>query len=294
MFETVTMPLRIAQLWARMGGNGRICYRRLVEWMSPSSDDAIALLRASRPFLISSTGRTGTMWLANLLDKVERAYVVHEPVPEEWFYHAEAFSDPATVAPYLRDFRLGEMALRVRGRKPEVYGEVNGALRRHVAALCEFVPQFRIIHLVRDGRDVVTSVMNTMAYTPQDKIYGYVQPSAQTMDSARWQSMDRFARVCWMWAHENACLREHAHHQAKFEDITTCYDRFREQILDPLALNLDETVWGMHANQRENATRIKRHSGYEGWTDSQKDTFRRLCGKEMAAYGYLDEPRPNP
>ncbi len=276
----------VAGAWGRLGGNPRPCYRLLVERIAPATEDAMVILDACHPFLVSSTGRTGTQWLASLLNEVPRAYVVHEPIPDESYYHADAFAHPDHAEPYLRDFRIREMAYRIRARNPAVYGEVNGLLRRHIPALLRLVPQIRVIHLVRDGRDFVTSVMNRKTYTLQDKVYGSFQPPSDMVEPSRWQAMDRFSRICWMWARENAHIRDHAHHRARFEDITSRYDRFREQILEPLSLELDEAIWSAHMRTPLNATTVQRHPGYEGWTDRQKDIFWDLCAEEMAVHGY--------
>lgn len=226
------------------------------------------------------------MWLASLLNQVQRAYVVHEPIPEESFYHTEAFRDPQEALPYLRDFRLREMAFRVGRRGPDVYGEVNGLLRRHAVALRELIPQIRIVHLVRDGRNSVTSVMHRKTYTSQDKVYGSFQPPADAISPDEWRSMDRFSRICWMWAHENAHIRKNADHRARFEDITTRYELFRVQVLDPLELDLSEAVWKTSTDRPLNSTRVKSHPEYEHWSNEEKDTFWRLCGEEMAFYDY--------
>lgn len=286
MVDAASVSAGIAQLCGRLGGNERVCYRWLIERTAPDVEDAVALLSRCSPFLISSTGRTGTKWLANLLNEVEQAFVVHEPVPQETFYHAQALTDPKLALPYMRDFRLREMAVRILPERPMVYGEVNGALRRHIAALRQLVPEICVIHLVRDGRDVVASIMNRKSGTSQDKIYGSLKPPPEAIDRSEWSAMDRFARVCWMWATENAYIREHAHHRAKFEEITVRYDQFKKQILLPLALDLDKDVWASRAKNPVNQTLATHFPKYEHWSDEQKDTFWRLCGAEMAFYGY--------
>ncbi len=286
MVDPIKTSAQIAGLWGRLGGSSRLCYRGLVERIAPTTEDALDLLRHRRLFVITSTGRSGTMWLADLLNRIDGAYVVHEPIPEEGYDHAEAFAHPEEAAPYLRNFRLRDMALRIRQLQPAVYGEVNGLLRRHMQALRDLLPNTRTIQLVRDGRDFVTSVMNRQTYSPQDKIYGSFQPPADVMDPAEWLSMDRFSRICWMWAQENAHIRKYTDSFARFEEITTRYDLFKEQILSPLDLDLDEGVWTRHTKNRVNATQVRQHASYDGWTADQKDAFWPLCEAEMAVYGY--------
>ncbi|HEY9693642.1 MAG TPA: sulfotransferase domain-containing protein [Oculatellaceae cyanobacterium] len=283
----IQLAKKLALLTRKLRLNERIVYELIVRKILVDYQSSVAYLKQLNPFLITSTGRTGTTWLANLLNQIEDTYVVHEPVPQEQYHHVQALMYPETAMPYLRDFRLGEMALRSRTQNPVRYGEVNSALRRHVIALRQLMPEFTIIHLVRDGRDFVTSALNRPTLTPKDKIYGKIKPPSEDITPETWESMDRFTQLCWLWSYENEYLRKNSHELARFEDITSSFDLFKTQILEPLNLRLDESIWAEHSQKPVNATKGTKKADYSDWTEHQKQIFWEICGDEMNRYGYL-------
>jgi hypothetical protein len=261
-------------------------YQWLVRLFAPPFAVALEDLAAVRPFLITSTGRTGTRWLAQLLNAAPGAVVMHEPFPGEQYFHARALVDAASAAPYLREFRLLEMSLRIRARRPAVYGEVNGALRRHVAALAQLAPAFRIVHLVRHPRAVIESMMNRPTFGPDDHVYGTLA-APQGVEPDAWRRMDRFERVCWMWAEDNAFIRRHARARARLEDITRSYEDFQSQVLAPLSLTLHPDAWGREASVSVNATRRQTRESWR-WNAQDEAAYARWCVPELAHYGYAD------
>jgi len=278
-----------ARALARMVGRGGRREHRAYVWIvraiAPRFERSLRTLVARRVFLILGTGRIGTTWLAGLLDAAPGAQVMHEPVPTEQFAHAEALMRPSRAEPYLRDFRLREMALRVAAGNPAVYGEVNSALRRHAEAFRRLLPGVRILHLVRDARAFVPSVMARPRFTRADIIHGEDRPPTAEI-APQWRTMDRFSKVCWMWTQENAYLRGHSDGLVRFEDITTDYALFRAQVLEPLGIEVDRALWEAHARRPTNATRGPRYPPFAEWPDTQVESFWRLCGEEMARYRY--------
>lgn len=266
----------------------RAVYKLLVRLTAPNFEQSVEELRSKKPFLVTSTGRTGTVWLADLLDKAEGACVMHEPMIKEQYDHAQALMRPETTIPYLRDFRLRDMALRARGSGASRYGEVNSALRRHIVALQKLVPEFRIVHLVRDGRDVVTSVLNRARLTEKDMVYKSMAKPPYNIPPAEWSAMDRFEQICWLWANENMFMRENVEYSARFEDIMSSFSCFESQILKPLELSVGESIWMESVERPLNATASKKHGGYSTWSEAQKETFWRICGNEMKVHGYSE------
>ena len=137
-------------------------------WVRPHHIDEWA--KSTRLFFVLGMGRSGTSFFANLLDSDPHSYVVHEPVQRDFSAYQDAFHSPEKADLYIRRFRGKEMFLRASGRGVSTYGEVNSTMRRHVHALRRIFPNARYLHLVRDGRDVVRSMMAraTMTTLPRD------------------------------------------------------------------------------------------------------------------------------
>lgn len=257
-------------------------YRTLTRLLAPSVAHTHAALARRKLFLITSTGRTGTTWLATLLNRVSHCRVAHEPIPAEQCAHVEALQQPDAADDYLAAFRLREIAWRLSDDTSEVYGEVNGALRRHVAALRQQLPQLRVLHIIRHPRDVLMSMLNRGALSESDLVYRRLQrPHGVAADE--WARMDRFARLCWLWAADNAYLRTHAQGLAVFEEITRNYSSLQEQILTPLGLTLSESIWADHRSRGRNES--KPPDGHRPeWSERQESQFERYCADELAHY----------
>lgn len=133
-------------------------------------------------FFILALGRSGTTFLAKLLHQIPNTVVFHEPVQEDFKAYREAFNNPLAAKWYIHTFRKKEIYLRMReNHHVKSYGEVNSALRRHVEALKRAFPQATFIHLVRDGRDVVRSMMSRRTMQLDDPHTRGVMPHNQTL-----------------------------------------------------------------------------------------------------------------
>lgn len=223
------------------GIDEKYLYRSVIGLVGPSSRNAIRILSRYNLFLILSTGRTGTMWLANLLNKAEEACVMHEPVTGEQLANVKAFKDSSFARKYLMNFRLREMALRCKIVQPSIYGEVNPALKYFASTFRGFFPDMKIVHVIRDGRDFVRSVMSRDSFTDRDN-RNYVPPQ-KFIPATTWNSMGRFEKICWVWSYENEYLRKHSDITVKFEDIISDYDIFYTSIVAPLNLKIDRDLW---------------------------------------------------
>jgi Sulfotransferase family len=244
------------------------------------------LLDSRRTFFFLSTGRTGTRWLSGLLNRDPDALVVHEPVPVETLEHKRAFDDPQEARRYIRDFRLREIYLRTHRERVSRYGEVNGCLRRHAVALQEFLPQATLIHIVRDGRDLVRSLVARETYAGSHPVYHDFRPPPDDAVAARWDDLSLFERSCYGWNVENAYLRRHVPLRVRFEDMLSSYDLFNRGVLEPTGLRVSEADWADSAQRPENATAAHTLPEWSSWSEDETRTFWDLCGEEMRHYGY--------
>jgi len=146
------------------------------------------LLSSCRLFFITGMGRSGSFFLADLLNSPGVA-VYHE-THTDYKALVDAYWNPANAIEYIDGMRSRVIASRILAAKCEVYGEVNGLLRFHVNALRRF-ENATILHLVRDGRLVVRSGMNRKAFTPTDSnVTGRIEPWADDPYRERWPLPD--------------------------------------------------------------------------------------------------------
>ena len=270
----------------RLGGDRHACYQAIIRLLTPGPDAACRYLAGRAPFLITSTGRTGTRWLATLLNLAPGACVAHEPVPNEHRTHAGLLTDPESPHRYLYTFRLRDMAQRCREADARIYGEVNSVLRFHLAALRQLLPTIRIIHLVRDGRDVVRSIINRQQTRAWDNPLHRLTPPPVDAYARRWHALTPLERTCWGWQFENALIASQADATVRIEDINASHTCLQTQILDPLGLTLQPADWVAHARQPQNSTRTWQVAAWEQWPESDRRVFRTICTAAMQRYGY--------
>ncbi len=241
-------------------------------------------LDRTRMFFVVALGRSGTTFLADLLGRAEGCAVFHE-TPGDEDALADAFFRPESAADFLGGARERLLAARIQSHKCTVYGEVNSYLRYHVTALQErWAPT--LLHLIRDGRPVVRSIMNRRAFTPADSFTSNVRPRPDDPLAPEWDSLDRFGRVCWYWASTNRDLLAHGLPMARFEEIVGSYEAFVEQVAERLDIDVPEDVWAHQANRPKNPSKNTSFPGWDAWTDTQKEQFVRICGPVMEQAGY--------
>ena len=237
-------------------------------------------------FFILAFGRSGTAFMADLLDKSPGSYVFHEPVLEDFFAHARAHHDPQNANVYLRRFRKKEIFTRMRHIPSGSYGEVNSLLRCHAEAIAKAFPGVVLIHLVRDGRDVIRSTFGRRTMTIRNPFSRSIHPADSDPWKAHWSEMDRFARICWFWQEENRRLRTTIGKPVQLERILSSYEYFRDEILGPCQLNIKKKDWEFAITSPRNTTSKFQMPKWNLWTTEQQKTFRKICGEEMENCGY--------
>ncbi len=281
--------LDICRSLARRARHPHKAYRRLVSLIPMSNSELSSFVEDRKFFFIVSTGRTGSAWLSRLLNTAKGAFVEHEPVLWEQAAHLEAINDPLAAEHYVRDFRLKHMYLRWRsGPKPEAVtiGEVNSAVRRHVEALQNHLPGVQFVHVVRDGRDFVRSIMSRGTYSGMHPVYRDFVPPAVDEYSERWASLTEFEKCCWVWQWSNKDLRGIIGKTVRFEDLLSSYAILSESVLQPLEIDVPEGTWRDSVAKPTNTTSKHSMGKWKTWTDEQRHTFCAICEDEMRMYDY--------
>jgi len=229
--------------------------------------------------------RSGTTFLADLLARgTSNTSIHHEANVNDYWFYAQTLRQPETAAGYIRRYRLAEAMLRNSGQS-DTYGEVNPFLRRHAAALMQALPEARYFHIVRDPRQTLRSLMSREIFGPKDPMAAAIFPPDDDPLLPEWHTLGRFGRVCWLWAADNRYLRNTVSNTYKFEDLLSDEATFNS-LTEYLRLDTEPGIWARRAEVIVNDTPRKAFAPYADWTSAQKRTFDRICGPEMAHYGY--------
>lgn len=243
-------------------------------------------LRAKNVFFVLGVGRSGTKFLAKLLDQDETATVLHEPVRADFQAVVAAHESGESASRYISGFRKKKIYCLARARGTRTYGEVNSALRFHARALGESIPDVKLMHLARDGRDVVRSIMGRGHYTDDRIGHHSISPTEDDPLFRAWDDMTRFERVCWLWADGNRRVREQVAQLVRFEDLTSDYAFFRENVADPLSVIVSREAWADAVHTPVNVSKDYAIPHWTRWGPALKHSFWAVCGDEMSALGY--------
>lgn len=192
-------------------------------------------------FFVTGHGRSGTLWLARLLNRcAPTVNVHHEPLAQfDAARYTAAYERGAPATERWLRLRITRME-RVWERHPDQgYAEVNSYLRYCVPRLREVfgVP---VVALVRDGRYVVRSMLARGCYKRDG--YPPIQPP---------QSMSPFAACCWYWADTYRRLITEGVKFWRLEDLNTRVEAFGA-LCDEVGVEADRTVWKQCVGRRVN------------------------------------------
>lgn len=246
--------------------------------------------------------RSGTTFLADFLNtNLANSIVQHEANVNDYLYYARALQNENDAYIYIKEYRLKEIYHRISPYSPTnpqslipnpqspipIYGEINPFLRRHSKAIKELLPQAKQFHLVRDGRDVLRSLMSRELFDVNDPMATLIFPNMEDAYFKEWKSMSRFEKLCWLWQCDNEYLRKNISHLIQFEQLSTDYDYFKTNLMDYLAIgNISADVWKEGMQKVNNETPVYRFPVYKDWSNKDNAAFERICGEEMSKCGY--------
>jgi len=232
--------------------------------------------------------RSGTTFLADFLNKnLPDAIVQHEPNLSDYLYYTKTFQNYEETISYIKEYRLKEIYNRMCNFPIKVYGEINPFLRRHCAYLKQFCPQAKQFHLVRDGRDVVRSLMTRNFFGPNHFWTSLIKPPPGDEILEYWKEFSRFEKICWLWKSDNEYLHANVPHLIHFEKLVSDYDYFKTKLMDFLEIgNIDFETWGKDIGNVMNQSPDHSFPLYKDWEDNEKKIFERICGEEMSKLGY--------
>jgi hypothetical protein len=164
---------------------------------------------------VVGTGRSGTTTLAFLLSGVPGCRLVHERPPPLLGEVSDFLAGRLSHAAMVELLRRTRSPQAIGGTR--MSGEANQRLSFVLPALAEAFPTARLIWVIRDGRDTVSSMLHRKWYHPREldlrppAVRGWVTHRVHgdqvgEVSAAEWARLDPFARCCWYWAYTNRLI----------------------------------------------------------------------------------------
>lgn len=240
-----------------------------------------------RTAFITSTGRTGTDFFTTLFnDYVGNAWSLHEPKP--------AFRRRSHYL-FARDHNLFEKLYfkipRVRKHnkvKEEWYVETNYHLATCFTFLRAVFPDTLIVHVIRDGKEVVTSWLNKYRYITNEHLTPW--HTGETEIQEKWDEWNPVQKLAWYWKTINIHAYEHNPNVwIKFEEI---FNGDREGIYRILEkfddIRYDPQSVSELLHTKVNRTQNQFFPEYSEWPSMWKDQFWEIAGDAMEKFGYTE------
>ena len=257
--------------------------------------------REYAPVFVLSTGRTGTKFVAHLLDRVAGVEAWHEPFPVLMGFprFARDHQDNLGLLQRMFDAARQERILAACVRE-QTYVEANQTLTFFAAAIQGLYPRARFVHLVRHPASFATSAMRR-GYFDSDTIWRAGRPAPASGHGSDGASLDK---CLWLWREVNAYL-------SAFGAVAgpESYRLYRAEDLwrDPAAVEalidfvggscLPEAVIRQLQAQPVNAlvpdrvlpdnvSRDPSFPDYANWPENDRQRLRDGCGELARQYGY--------
>jgi hypothetical protein len=163
---------------------------------------------------------------------------------------------------------------------PGDYAEANVYLAHFLPELRELFPEATFIHLHRDGRAVVRSLLNRAWYdTPEDDRH-------PRFDRPGWDNLSQLEKACWYYRLTNEAIDSFASHRLSFERMTQDPAYLPAKLKEiGLRIVLPELAAQEHS-RRINANYADDIPPLRQWPVEQQAIFHKICGDIQTRLGY--------
>ena len=233
-------------------------------------------------FFVFGLPRSGTTWLAALLAEQNKDWmIIHEAHKHDFDYDYWCPFQPWRADEYVNGKRHTRMVEYTKRKMKNAtgYGEVTPRARYFSATLQRHYPQAKCVHLVRDPRHAVRSMIQLGYYAPNSRPHRRVTPN-----NGKWS---RIEQTSWAWAFGHNRIRQTCPDFVRLEDLLTDWETM-SALASTLGVSCDKANWEERTQKPMNVSN-QTHLGWEKWTPSEQKTLITMCGSEARQYGYLAE-----
>jgi len=240
-------------------------------------------------FFFLSPARSGSKWLANFLNMATSVHAVHEFTLNHKFKDQQLIPAKRTGNgfPDLVSKKDEARKLLIESRNwAETlnmdFAEANVYLERFLPILREVFPEAVFVHVHRDPKDVVRSILNRDWYdTPIDKKH-------PEMEVDNWDTLSQFEKACWYVRLTNESLLDSCEYRIIFENMVQDIEYLSNALLSlcvivfpRLGTNIFSEIINANVNQQ--------FPHYSEWRDEHKYLYHEIMGPVIMELGYAND-----
>lgn len=249
-----------------------------------------------RLFFVLSTGRSGSKTISFTLSENPKVSCRHEISP----FIIKLSTDYA-YGRYSEDYFL-DILDEVYGKskrtpKGELLGESNQKLTVLAPLLHKLFPKAKFIWIIRNGKDVVSSIHGRDWYWPEHKNDTELfNPNHRTWDNYRiegdkvgqftteeWNNMTRFEKNCWYWVYWNDLIEDFFKSLPEEQKLMFKLEEF-DQNIDNIQSFLNVEPEKIKTQKTNEAYYVIKK--FVQWDEKQKESFNQICGPTMKKWDY--------
>jgi hypothetical protein len=269
---------------------------------------------AATTTFVLSTGRTGTVYIADLLNQLDGVVALHEPKPSRvlnaW---TTAFLEGRVAGRFMATALFVKRRKTLKNIRADLYVESNNFIAGFADALHDVFENPTVIHLVRDPRDFATSLTNRGDDRGLRGFFNrYVPCWAYVPAGLKKRQLTPLTRPAYRWVAINEYLNTYGkshpnYHFFKFEEVFGKNDQTElKRLLRAIGLGTKQiSQLDFQAKARSdqpkfslldrpststNASKHQTMPKWRDWSAEQRHAFEKICGPLMREYGYGEEP----
>ncbi len=254
------------------------------------------------PVFILTTGRSGSKFIASLLNYSPNIIAYHEPQPAlQYFphfgYHHQHKRDILTK---MIDAARMELILDVYIKK-KIFVESNQCLTFFAPAIKDLFKRSKFVHIVRHPGDFVRSAVRKGWYK-KDSLWE--SGRVRMRDQQSWDELDQIEKLCWAWNTINQFIEEFKTQiesdrikTFRIEDLCKDIEQVQSllQFVGVQAIPVSEiktiqrtriNTLFIDPNEPPNIQRVVHFPKYQIWDEPLKKTLRTYCARLSEVYGY--------
>lgn len=261
-------------------------------------------------YFFLSTARSGSKWLVNFLSQATPLRARHEFSLNHRFKSGKPLVEKLLPWPWFiyilnRLLKGGKLIAKKRTAKgfrelvwkkdearelliearawidefPGDFAEANVYLERFLSIMEEVFPDATLVHLHRNPRNVLRSILNRKWYdTPEDSKH-------PVMEVEGWDNLTQFEKACWYVRKTNESLLHACQYRLAYERMVNDHGYLTEQ-LRHLGIPVFPRLAEPEFRKKINVNYSYEFPDYAGWMEENKASFHSICDLINEALGY--------